>query len=318
MSAVPGRTIQVQAPGLLTTVQDLGREGFGPIGVSRCGAADPIALRLGNRLVANAESAAGLEMTLTGGTFRFPEGGIVALTGSNFGATLDGDAVEMWASIEVRPGQTLGLGATRSGARCYLCVGGGIAVTPFLGSAATHLLSGLGGFEGRALRKGDVLRIGPAASSFRTRSIAAEAARYFSLRNVLRFTAGPQADWFPESAMRSFCEESYRVGEQSNRMGLRLEGAAVPLLSGRQMITEGVSLGAIQVPPGGLPIILFVDQQTTGGYPKIGNVISADLHRVGQLRPRDEIRFEQVTLEAARSLLIEQERRLASGERSAE
>jgi len=314
MSAIAGRTIQVQTPGLLTTVQDLGREGFGPIGVSPSGAADPIALRLGNRLVANAENAAGLEMTLTGGTFVFPEGAIVALTGSDFGATLDGAAVEMWTSIEARPGQTLCLGPTRSGARCYLCVQGGIAVTPFLGSASTHLLTGLGGFEGRALRKGDVLRIGPATGSFRERAIAPQAARHFSLRNVLRITAGPQADWFPEASMRSFCEGSFRVGEQSNRMGLRLEGAPLPQISGRQMITEGVSLGAIQVPLGGLPIILFVDQQTTGGYPKIGNVISADLHRVGQLRPRDEIRFEQVTWEAARSLLVEQERALRSGE----
>jgi len=114
--------------------------------------------------------------------------------------------------------------------------------------------------------------------------------------------------------MRSFCESSFRVGEQSNRMGLRLEGAPLSHISIRQMITEGVSIGAIQVPPGGLPIILFVDQQTTGGYPKIGNVISADLHRVGQLRPRDEIRFERVTFEAARSLLVEQERALRSGE----
>ena len=134
--------IQVQTPGLLTTVQDLGREGFGPMGVSPSGAADPISLRLGNRLVGNAESAAGLEMTLLGGTFLFPEGAIVALTGSDFGATLDGVAVDLWTSVEVRPGQTLRLGPTRSGARCYLCVQGGIIVTPFLGSASTHILSG--------------------------------------------------------------------------------------------------------------------------------------------------------------------------------
>ena len=314
MSVAKARTIQVQAPGLLTTVQDLGREGFGPMGVSPSGAADPIALRLGNRLVANDEGAAALEMTLIGGTFLFPEGAIVAFTGSDFGATLDGASVGLWASIDVRPGQTLFLGPTRSGARCYLCVQGGIALPPFLGSASTHALIGLGGFAGRPLRKGDMLRVGRATESFRRTMIAPHAARHLSLRNVLRFTAGPQADWFPEASLRSFGEATYRVGEQSNRMGLRLEGASVPQISGRQMITEGVSLGAIQVSPSGLPIILFVDQQTTGGYPKLGNVIAADLHRVGQLRPRDEIRFEQVTLEAARSLLIEQEGMLESGE----
>jgi antagonist of KipI len=304
--------IQVQAPGLLTTVQDLGREGFGPIGVSPSGAADAISLRLGNRLVANSESASGLEMTLLGGTFHFPQTAILALTGSDFGATLDGAAVDLWTSVEARSGQTLRLGPTRSGARCYLCVHGGIVVTPFLGSASTHILSGLGGFEGRALRKGDVLEIGPATMYYRRRTIAPQAWDCPSPRRILRVTPGPQMDWFPESSLRTFYTGTYRVGEQSNRMGLRLEGAPVSHDSSGQMITEGAPLGAVQMPPDGLPIILFVEQQTTGGYPKIANVISADLHCVGQLRPRDEIRFEQVTFEAARALLIEQEKLLAS------
>ncbi len=306
--------IQVQAPGLLTTVQDLGREGFGPIGVSPSGAADPISLRLGNRLVGNVESAAGLEMTLLGGTFLFPQGAILALTGSDFGATLDGAAVALGTSFEVAPRQILRLGPTRSGARCYLCVRGGIAVPPFLGSASTHILSGLGGFDGRPLREGDVLRIGSATNLFRKRTIAPQISERFSSRKVLRVTPGPQVDWFSESSLYSFYEGTYRVDEQSNRMGLRLEGTPVAPRQTAEMITEGVSLGAVQVPAGGLPIILFVDQQTTGGYPKIANVISADLHRVGQLRPRDEIRFEQVTFETARSLLIEQEQLLASEE----
>jgi len=160
--------IEVRAPGLLTTVQDLGREGFGPVGVSASGAADPVALRIGNRLVGNPEGAAGLEMTLLGATFVFPERAVVALTGSEFGATLDDEPVEIWKSVEIRQRQTLRLGATRTGARCYLCVRGGIDVKLFLGSASTHLLSGLGGFQGRALRAGDVLKIGTASGSFRT------------------------------------------------------------------------------------------------------------------------------------------------------
>jgi len=304
--------IQVEDPGLLTTVQDLGREGFGPIGVSPSGAADPISLRLGNRLVGNVESAAGLEMTLLGGTFLFPQGAIVALTGSDFGATLDCAAVVLGTSFEVAPRQTLRLGPTRSGARCYLCVRGGISVPRSLGSASTHILNGLGGFGGRPLREGDVLRIGSATNPFRKRTIAPQISERFSSRKVLRVTPGPQVDWFSQPSLHSFYEGSYRVGEQSNRMGLRLEGTPVAPRRAGEMITEGVSLGAVQVPAGGLPIILFVDQQTTGGYPKIANVISADLHCVGQLRPRDEIRFEQVTFEAARSLLIEQEQLLAS------
>jgi biotin-dependent carboxylase-like uncharacterized protein len=307
-------TIQVQTPGLLTTVQDLGREGFGPLGVSPSGAADPISLRFGNRLVGNAENAAGLEMTLLGGTFLFPDGAVLALAGSDFGATLDGTAVDLWTSMEVRPGQTLRMGPARSGARCYLCVHGGITVKPFLGSASTHILSGLGGFEGRPLRKGDVLHVGSASRAFRKRTLAPQARERFLPRQVLRVTPGPQSNWFSEDSLLSFYAGTYRVGEQSNRMGLRLEGAPVTQTSGGEMITEGVSLGAVQVTHGGLPIILFVEQQTTGGYPKIANIISADLHRVGQLRPRDEIRFELVTLETARSLLVEQEKMLASEE----
>jgi antagonist of KipI len=307
-------TIQVLAPGLLTTVQDLGREGFGPMGVSPSGAADAISLRIGNRLVGNAEGAAGLEMTLLGGTFVLPEGGILALTGSDFGASLDEKPVELWASFEAHPGQTLLLGPTHSGARCYLCVRGGIEVKDFLGSASTHLLSGLGGHEGRALRKGDVLKIGETNGAYRRKTAAADALERISSRKVLRVTPGPQSDWFPEPAQEIFYASTYRVAEESNRMGLRLEGAAVPEGSGGMMITEGVSIGAVQIPSGGLPIILFVEQQTTGGYAKIANVISPDLSSLGQLRPRDEIRFERVGWETARALLVEQEELLTSKE----
>ena len=304
--------IQVQEPGLFTTVQDLGREGFGAMGVSASGAADAISLRLGNRMVGNHQGAAGLEMTLLGGTFTFLERALLALTGSDFGATLDGKPVELWGSFEAKAGQTLRLGPTRSGARCYLCVRGGIAVEPLLGSASTHILSGLGGHEGRALRKGDALKIGAERGAIHERRLTARALKELQPRKVLRVTEGPQSDWFPESARRLFYESRYRVAEESNRMGIRLEGAIVPVPSGGEMISEGVSLGAIQVPEGGKPIILFVEQQTTGGYPKIANVISADFHSLGQLRPRDEIRFERVDWETARALLREQEELMAS------
>jgi antagonist of KipI len=310
------RTIQVQVPGLFTTVQDLGRQGFGAMGVSAAGAADAIALRIGNLLVGNPETAAGLEMTLLGGTFLFPDGGIVALTGSDFGATLDDEPIETWTSFKVMPLQTLRTGPSRAGARSYLCVAGGISVPLFLESASTYVLSGLGGFEGRALRKGDVLQVGEAKDEthkFARRRVSANSLTRFLPRQVLRVTPGPQSEWFSEGALRLFYESNYRVTEESNRMGLRLEGAAIPADAARgEMITEGVSLGAIQVPENGLPIILFVDQQTTGGYPKIANVIAADLASVGQLRPRDEVRFETIGWEEARSLLREQEESLRS------
>jgi antagonist of KipI len=304
--------ILVEAAGLSTTVQDLGREGYGAMGVSPSGAADRVSLRLGNRLVGNPEGAAALEMTLLGGAFRFLDEGVAALTGSDFNGRLDDAAVDRGTTFAARAGQVLKLGPTRSGARSYLCVGGGIEVPLFLGSASTHALSGLGGFEGRQLRAGDVLQIGPSRAPFKNRTIAPKLlGRICGIRRVLRVTAGPQAAWFSE--LSSFYASSFSVAEQSDRMGLRLEGAIVAHAA-KPMVTEGVSLGAIQVPSSGSPIILFVDQQTTGGYPKIANVISADLHHVGQLRPRDQIRFELVSFEKARELLLEQEQMLASSE----
>ncbi|MGB2645381.1 MAG: biotin-dependent carboxyltransferase family protein [Candidatus Acidiferrum sp.] len=309
--------VEVRAPGMLTTVQDLGREGFGPMGVSASGAADPVALRIGNRLVGNPENAAALEMTLLGGTFVFTEAAVIALAGADFGATLDDKQIETWTSVHVDPGQTLRLGATRTGARSYLCIHGAVEVKPFLGSASTHLLSGLGGLEGRPLRKGDLLRVGRVGGAFRTfrkRNVSRRTLERLLPRKVLRVTAGPQSDWFPEGAQKVFYGGTYRLTEESNRMGLRLEGAVISRIPGEEMLSEGVLLGAVQITASGLPIILFVEQQTTGGYPKIANVISADLSSLGQLRPRDEIRFERVELETARALLIEQERLLESKE----
>lgn len=301
------KVIEVELAGLLTTVQDLGRPGYGAMAVSASGAADAVSLRIGNRLVGNAEGVAALEMTLLGGTFRFPQGGVVALAGSEFEAKVEGEMVEPWTAREMRPGDALRVGPTRSGARCYLCVQGGIAVKPFLGSASTHLLTGLGGYAGRAVRKGDLLRIGEASESFHKRRVTRAALEKLFPRKILRVTPGPQNGWFSAAAQKQFLQGVYRVSEETNRMGLRLEGPALPDLPRAEMVTEGIPLGAVQITAAGLPIILFVEQQTTGGYAKIANVIAADMHSVGQLRPRDEIRFAPVDFEEARRALLDQE-----------
>jgi antagonist of KipI len=299
--------IQVISPGMFTTVQDLGRYGYGPLGVSPSGAADPISLRIGNLLVGNAESEPALEMTLLGGKFVFPEGGLIAITGSDFGAS-----IPMWTATVIPPGGRLETGPTRSGARCYLCVHGGIAVKPLLGSASTHILTGLGGFEGRPIKRGDVLPVGP-AHEVKPLILAPDALEKLQPRKILRVTVAPQTAWFSHASLHRFYGSTWRVTEESNRMGLRLDGPELETPQRGQMISEGVSLGAIQIPAGGRPIILFVEQQTTGGYPKIANIISADLASVGQLRPRDEIRFEHVSPESARALIREQEELLRSG-----
>ena len=290
-------SIRIASPGLLTTVQDLGRFHYAHFGVSASGAADPLALRAANLLVGNAENAAALEMTLVGPVLEFETAAVIALTGSDFGAGLP-----LWTAVEVKAGQTVRCGPTRGGARCYLAVRGGIDVPLTMGSASTHVMTGVGG---RPLRKGDRLAIGNAAVRRPRRAIAGAPAH--SPEALLRVTAGPQADRFAGEIYRG----TYTVSEESNRMGLRLRGPAIPSPAGG-MLTEGVALGAIQAPPDGQPIILFVEHQTTGGYPKPANVISADFWRLGQARPRDSVRFEEVTLDSALRLLQEQEKWLYS------
>jgi antagonist of KipI len=305
----------VEAGGLQTTVQDFGREGFGVLGVSASGAADAVALRLGNLLLENAGGMPALEMTLTGGTFLFPDGAVICLAGANFGAQVDDKTMELWRPHAVLPGKRVVLGATRDYARCYLCVAGGVAVAEFLGSASTHLLSGLGGWEGRALRKGDVLPIGRLEKSIRQRKLRAGVLDGLKPGKTLRVTRGPQFDWFAEEARRALTGGEFVVSEESNRIGLRLDGPRLAVRLKTEMISEGTPLGAIQITPSGQAILLFVEQQTTGGYPKIANVIAADLHCVGQLRPRDTIRFEEVSLAEARELWIRQQELLSSEER---
>jgi biotin-dependent carboxylase-like uncharacterized protein len=197
-------SVVVEAPGQLTTVQDFGRTGHGPQGISPSGAADPVALHLGNLLVGNQAGAPALEMTLVGGTFVFQKGGAIALAGSDFGATLQGQSVDTWRSYPVAAGEKLVVGPTQSGARCYLCIAGGVIVKPFLGSASTHRVSGLGGFEGRALRKGDVLSVGTQATRFVARKISAGLLGALTPREVLRVTDGPQANLFSVEVTRSF------------------------------------------------------------------------------------------------------------------
>jgi antagonist of KipI len=284
----------VARAGLLSSVQDLGRFGYAHLGVSASGAADALALRAGNLLVGNAENAPAIEMTLSGGAFEFEGETVAALTGADF----DADA-PLWTPFTVPAGGVVRCGAARSGARCYLCVRGGVEAPPVLGSASTHLFTGLGGLEGRALRRGDVLRVGDRAVR-RPRARGTPPPAPFD--GVLRATPGPQAEWFGDE----FYAIEWEVKPESDRMGIRLRGE--PLAGGGgAMLTEGVTLGAVQVPAGGEPIVLFVEHQTTGGYPKIANVISADFTRLGQLRPRDRVRFTRSTFDQALAALRAQE-----------
>jgi antagonist of KipI len=301
--------IRVLSPGLLTTVQDLGRPGLGALGVPPGGAADAHALRLGNLLLGNDEGAAALEATLVGPTLVFEEKALVALAGAPFAATLEGEEVVPWAAVEVPAGGKLVLGRAASGARAYICIRGGIDVPLLLGSLSTDVATGFGGREGRDLKAGDLLSVGEAPLAPRARRVDAAAARWTGPRRHLRVTPGPQQHWFSPEALASFLSRPFRVSASSSRTGVRLQGE--PLVApDRSLVTEGVVAGAVQVPAGGLPIVLLVEHPSTGGYPKIANVISADLSALAQLRPGDEVRFAPVSFDEARRLLLEREARL--------
>ena len=249
--------LKVISPGFQTTVQDAGRFHFAHLGVSQSGAADPVAFRLGNRLVENQENTPSLEMTLLGGTFEFEEDRLIALTGADCGPTLGQQSIPMWTTILIRAGQRLECRAMQEGARTYLSIQGGISVQKVMESAATHLQTGLGGWHGRAIQKGERLPLGRSfhPSAFRVQSVPNELQRYLQERRKIHITPAPQTDLFPDSSLKVLTTASYVVSESSNRVGLRLTGKPIDREKKEELITEGISLGAIQVPPNGMILV---------------------------------------------------------------
>jgi antagonist of KipI len=303
--------IEVLAPGALTTVQDLGRFGFGRLGVSPGGAADGLALRLANVLVGNELGAAALEVTLLGPRLGFSGSSVVAIAGADLGPRLDGRPVPLHASLEVPAGSELAFAGGARGARAVLAVAGGLEVPFALGSAATDLRGGFGGLAGRALVTGDRLAIG--ARRGRRLEPATEALQpLIERRHTLRAVRGVHAGHFAPGALARLVGESYAVRMDSDRMGVRLAGLALDLVRPAELLSEGVGPGTVQVPPGGQPIVLGVDHPATGGYPQIAHVIAADLPSLAQLRPRDAVRFAWVDVTQARVALAAQEGALRS------
>ena len=297
-------SLTVLKPGFQATLQDLGRNGFTHLGISPAGAADSFSFRLGNLLVGNDENDAGLEMTLVGGTYRFNQSVLVVLTGSRFRATLNGAEFPYFKAVHVKKGQELDIGPSQDGARCLLAVKGGFHVLQVLGSRSTHLMTLLGGYEGRALEQGDQLNFGYSSTSREPEKLEKIIEPD---RSVLRVTQGLQYDRFENKIRDVFFRERFIVSQRSNRMGLRTEGPEIKAGITDEILTEGLPIGAVQVPGNGHPIISFVDHQTTGGYPKIANVIAADLCKVGQLKPGDEFKFQLVSVAEAEKLYFEQE-----------
>ncbi len=301
--------LQIVKPGLLTTVQDLGRYGHQESGVPVAGPMDTFSHRLSNQLVGNEVDAASLEMTLIGPEMIVDADTTIAIAGAHFEVTCDDRPAPLNASCAVRRGQRIKFGRIGEGARAYLAVAGGIQTVPVLGSRATHLVSHMGGFNGRALAAGDRVPM-VAAAGTRPQRKSAGLTLPTNGRALLRVMAGPQADWFEADALKTIAGVSFRISPQSNRMGYRLQGPPLVRTREHELISEPLGIGAIQVPAAGEPILLMADRQTAGGYPKIGYVISADLPLAGQLAPGDFIEFHLCSQQEAVAALIARERQL--------
>ena len=302
--------LEVIRAGLQSSVQDQGRFGYVHFGVSASGAADNFALRIGNILVGNPKQSAGIEMTIIGDKYRFKSDSYIALTGSEFEAELDNNPIPFWRGWPINNDQILDIRSTKTGARCYLCVAGGINVEDVMGAKTTHLTSGIGGGHGRILKKQDVLDFGSLDKSIKP---VEEINEPMTTDNeIIRVTKGRQWLWFDKKQKNKFFQHQYCVSDLSNRMGLRLKENAINTKKESEIITAGIPLGAVQIPGDGQPIISFVEHQTTGGYPVIANVISADLRKVGQLKSGDYFQFELISFSRAEKLKVDQEKFLHS------
>lgn len=303
-------TFEVIQPGPLTTIQDLGRFGYQQYGVPPSGALDNYAFRIGNLLAGNEETAASLEITLFGCQLRALQDTAIAVTGADLGAALNDNPIPRWQSVPVHRGDIISFPRLRSGCRAYLAVAGGIDVPKVMSSAATHTRAGIGGLEGRALRKGDILRTAKATPTAAGARVPPEYIPVYGDQIGLRVILGPQDNCFTEDGIRTFLQSAYTVSAQADRMGYRLEGPRIQHKLKADIISDGIPLGAVQVPGDGLPIILLADRQTTGGYTKIATVLSVDIPKLAQAKPGDQVSFRQVTEDEALVALQEYEQKL--------
>lgn len=304
--------MKVIAPGPLSTVQDAGRFGYMSTGFSPNGAMDGYSMRIANILVGNRPEEGVIEMTLMGMTVSFDGDAVVALTGADMQPHLneEEDPIPMYEAFAVHKGDTLKLGAATAGMRTYLAVSGGFRLPFVMGSLSTNLKCGLGGFQGRKLKAGDVLPLRETLelSLIGARKTAPE--NDYKKSITVRVVLGPQEDYFTQKGIETFLGSRYTVSGQSDRMGVRLEGNKIENKNGVDIISDGIATGAVQIPASGTPIIMMADRQTTGGYAKIATVISADLKKMAQAAPGTEIRFAAVSEKEAVKLKKEEENRL--------
>jgi antagonist of KipI len=328
------RTIQIVKPGLLSTIQDLGRYGYQKYGVVVSGAVDGFAARVANLLVGNDERESVLEMTYQGPTLTFQSDSLIAICGGDLSPMIESTRVPLWRPVFVPAGSILSFYRPVTGIRAYLAIAGGFDVEEILGSKSTYLHAGFGGFQGRALQSGDVLPlrmpslfseqilqnlirqsrqempfkaslwgVSPAVFSYLPRHAEGEPV-------VIRALEGLEFQRFIAESQQVFYNCSYQITTKSDRMGVRLSGSPLMQIQQQELLSEAVTAGTVQVPADGQPIVLLSDRQTTGGYPRIAQVVSVDLPVLGQCQPGTRIRFQKIPLSSAQALYLQREREI--------
>lgn len=317
--------MRVTKPGLLTTVQDLGRPGYQQYGIVVGGALDGFAARAVNLCVGNDDNAALLEMAQTGPDLVFDQDALIAWGGADFAATVGGQPLPRERAVRIAAGEVVSFGLARAGLRAWLAIAGGIDVPLVLGSRTTYRRAGIGGYQGRPLRAGDGLKLfapSPWAKQILgslqagqkravTWTVRPETMGKPAQPGVVRALRGSECDWFTKESVWAFFTADWRASREADRMGVQLQGPELRLLRQREMISSSVNAGVVQVPPAGQPIVLLPSRQSVGGYPRLAAVVSVDLGRIAQLRPGDTVRFVETTLAVAHDLYLARERDLA-------
>ena len=313
--------VEVLHAGMFTTVQDLGRSHYQQYGVPVGGAMDQSALRMINMLVGNEENEAGLEMTIMGPKMLIKKTTLLAIGGADMEPLLNGERIPLWCPILAEEGSMLCFGKVKSGCRTYVTFAGGIHIDRTMGSKSTYIRAAIGGIEGRMLKKGDYFQLGThseMANRFiqdlqkdermKTKwAISSSVRPKYKKHPKLRVITDFEYDQFTEESIQAFFTKEYKVSNYADRMGYRVEGEVLNRMEEKEILSSPVTFGTIQFPNGGQPIILMEDRQTTGGYPRMGNIISVDLPLLAQLKPGDYVSFEKIKLEEAEQLYIEKE-----------
>ena len=299
------KLFKVKRPGLFTTVQDLGRYGFQRYGVPVSGAMDSFASTLANYLVGNRSTDACLEITLVGPELEFLSDSWVAITGANLSPTLNGEEVACWQTLAVHNGDVLSYGQPQCGCRVYLAVKGGINVPLVMNSRSTHVRGRFGGFRGRQLKIGDVVEGFETERLKKGFLLPKELVPFYPNELEVEVMFGPQSEYFTDEGREAFLSSDYVVTVESDRMGYRLDGSKVERKVSLAMVSDAISIGSVQVPESGKPIIIMRDAQTTGGYPKVGVITTPDVSLLGQVKPNDKVKFSQASPGRARTKLLE-------------